>query len=335
MMNFIDPRAWLAWSVPDDPSHVTVQQIRRAWMLFLSCAAGGRRCTDCTTQATATRYVLSVVVMAIVSFCCTIASAEEPDRDTPGERVPAEDSADATHGWWDPTWRYRQRVTIDAVSLREDLVGFPLRLRFTDGQFARTLAAPDGRDLRIVGAGGTELPFEIVTWLPDDVLVYVRIPEIKAERDTQQFDIYYGNPGAPPAPKQTVWDDTYKMILHLQGDLADAVSGRQDAITREGWVFQDGWTPGLVGGESNPWVTFTPLAPGALVLDRDIVQGVGEAFTVTSVFAAESNKSGHWCRIWNWRADHCTIGNRFSFQGVSRARGRLWNWVCIRPQRFF
>jgi hypothetical protein len=46
------------------------------------------------------------------------------------------------HAWWDPAWRYRQRVSISPSEIDEDLVDFPITLRLKDAEFARTLAKP-------------------------------------------------------------------------------------------------------------------------------------------------------------------------------------------------
>ncbi len=165
--------------------------------------------------------------------------------------------------WWDNAWPYRQHIGIDARSITDDLDDFPLWVRLTDARFARALAAEAGRDLRAVGADGALLDLEMVSWTPDDVRFYVRIPKIRAGTANQGFDLYLGNPHAPALPAMPIWDKSHLAVLHLSGNVTDA-TGRGSTLLKQGFVVQNGWTAGLIMDQSHRWITFDSSNRGYL-----------------------------------------------------------------------
>ncbi len=186
--------------------------------------------------------------------------------------------------WWNSDWAYRHRVFIDATSIEEALADFPLRLELTDAVFARVLAAPDGHDLRAIDQTGNPLAFEIAAWQPNRVEVYVRCPEIRNGGAGQYVDLYFGNAGATQAACFPVWDEHYRVVLHLEGDRRDS-TGRPDIVTADGFVVQNGWTPGLMTSDIHPWLTFDDgFDHGFLKTAPDVVRDLGRQFTVTLRF---------------------------------------------------
>lgn len=167
--------------------------------------------------------------------------------------------------WWNRDWPYRQHVALDGRAVDEDLVDFPVRLQLDDAHFARTLAAGDGSDLRAVTANGEVLPLQLVSWTPDHVRVFVRVPRIKAGDAEQGFDLYFGHPTTTRPEVRTLWNGENLAVLHLAGDVNDA-TGRQPAVLRSGYVVQNGRTAGLVLEKSYPWLTFERDHPGFLQL---------------------------------------------------------------------
>jgi len=137
--------------------------------------------------------------------------------------------------WWNPAWQYRQRVSIDASELDEDLVDFPLGLRLTDTEFARTRAKSDGSDLRVISGEGVELPYEIVRWDSEAVELYVKLQKIAARTNGQYVDLYFGNPSAEVPPRAPAWDAHYRFVLHFAGNLDDA-KGKKGVLTSQGTV---------------------------------------------------------------------------------------------------
>ena len=196
----------------------------------------------------------------------------------PGASLAADD-------WWDAAWKYRQRVTIEAASIEEDLKNFPLRLCLEDGEFARTRARADGADLRVVGAGGTPLPHEVVAWGINEVKLYALIPEIQAAAAGQSVHLYFGNPEAGAIPARRLWDERYGMVLHVSGDLEDS-TGTPLPVRRERFVVQNGWTAGLIMHESFPWVSFDRNYKGFLDVNARVLEELGPDLTVLCRFRA-------------------------------------------------
>ena len=183
--------------------------------------------------------------------------------------------------WWLAEWKYRQRVTIQSDKISENLIDFPLGLRLKDADFARTLCKPDGEDLRIVDQEGRVLDCEIVGWEPDSVEIYVKIPRIYAGKSDQYVDLYFGNPQAKTIPVKKIWNSDYSLVLHLHKNLEDA-QGRLLTVERHGFVVQNGWTPGLIMADSNPWVTFDRQynRKGMLKVDPEIFKDIDTGFSL-------------------------------------------------------
>jgi len=174
--------------------------------------------------------------------------------------------------WWDAVWSYRQRFFMNASVIDEDLTDFPLGIRVTDTAFLRAHAQPDGGDLRAVDASGKMLDVEIARWANEGIELYVLVPEVAARAPGQYIDLYYGNAAASRQDPGHVWDADYRAVLHLAGDLTDAVTG-QPAATVQGKVnVADGAV--FDGGE-----------PGYLSIAPERVRGIGDAITIVVRFS--------------------------------------------------
>jgi hypothetical protein len=70
--------------------------------------------------------------------------------------------------WYDPSWLYRQKITIDHTRVAEDLADFPVLITHAGVQASLvTHARSDGADI-VVTAGDeiTKLKRELVTTMP-------------------------------------------------------------------------------------------------------------------------------------------------------------------------
>ncbi|MDB6168504.1 MAG: hypBA [Verrucomicrobia bacterium] len=168
--------------------------------------------------------------------------------------LPLAGAAAPAGDWWNGDWPYRQHVSIDARAIEGTLADFPLRMRLTDAQFARTLASPDGGDLRAIGASGEILPLEKVSWNPNAICFTVRVPRILGGAASGGFDLYFGHRAAPPLASGQVWNGSHLFVLPLAGETKDS-SSRRAVVARTGYVVQNGWTPGLIMEQSHPWLT--------------------------------------------------------------------------------
>ncbi|WP_349314923.1 beta-L-arabinofuranosidase domain-containing protein [Chitinophaga sp. MM2321] len=170
--------------------------------------------------------------------------------------------------WWNNAWKYRQLITIDAATLKEDLHDFPLSVRLQDAVFARTLAKNGGEDVRAVDMNGALLDVEVVLWAINDVRLYVKMPVISAGKGKQGFYLYFGNPRAA-AVTANMWASSYVAVLPLAGNVHD-ISARKQAVAKVGFVVQNGWTAGLIMGNSFPWITFDSNYKGFLEIDAPV-----------------------------------------------------------------
>ena len=117
--------------------------------------------------------------------------------------------------WYDPSWLYRQKVTIDHTLVAEDLTDFPVLITHAVVQaslFAH--ARSDGAD--IVVAGGdetTRLKRELVTYdaMAGELEFYVRIPSLFSLIDTEIY-VYYGNAGASETNDADTWNADYGVV---------------------------------------------------------------------------------------------------------------------------
>jgi hypothetical protein len=100
--------------------------------------------------------------------------------------------------WYDPSWIYRQKITIDHPLVAEDLTDFPVLITHAVVQaslFAH--ARSDGADIVVTGGDGvTKLKREIVTYdaIAGELELYVRIPSLTSLADTSTT-------ATPPRPK--------------------------------------------------------------------------------------------------------------------------------------
>lgn len=107
---------------------------------------------------------------------------------------------------------------------------FPVLVALDPTNFDYIKAQPDGADLRFTDPDGTVLPHEIEAWNEGgESFVWVRVPQIEANSDSDFVWMIYGNPDAldrqDPA---TLWSD-YEAVYHLT-NLSDSTARLADAI---------------------------------------------------------------------------------------------------------
>jgi biopolymer transport protein ExbB len=121
--------------------------------------------------------------------------------------------------WYDPSWLYRQKITIDHTLVAEDLTDFPVLI--TDAIVQASLfahARGDGADI-VVTAGHetTRLKRDLVTYdaMAGELELYVRIPSLSSVADTEIY-VYYGNAGAAETNDPDTWNADYGVVYHLK-----------------------------------------------------------------------------------------------------------------------
>lgn len=119
-------------------------------------------------------------------------------------------------------WSNRRTITFDNTTVNldvisTDLVDFPVLVKLEDGvniDYSKT--RDNGEDIRFTDSEGTVLSYEIELWDESGVsIVWVRVPMITADSDSDFIYMYYDNDEAEDAQEpQNVWDDDYKAVWH-------------------------------------------------------------------------------------------------------------------------
>ena len=115
----------------------------------------------------------------------------------------------------------------------ETLSDFPVLVRISEssieGFHYADCLQPNGGDLRFADSSGNLLASEVDTWNPSGTsLVWVKVPTLSA---ATKLTAYYGCIPGPPSNPTDVWDDDYKAVWHMNGDIAaipDSTSGMAD-----------------------------------------------------------------------------------------------------------
>jgi len=127
--------------------------------------------------------------------------------------------------WWNPSWPYRQRLTFDNSAQAENLIAFPVLVKLTSANFNFALAQPQGQDIRFIDSDNfTMLSYEIELWdsVAEEAIIWVKVPQIDANSDTDFIYMYYGNPSATDAQNPSyVWSNGYVAVYHFAEQIVD------------------------------------------------------------------------------------------------------------------
>ncbi|MEM6988856.1 MAG: DUF2341 domain-containing protein [Myxococcota bacterium] len=131
---------------------------------------------------------------------------------------------DASTGASATAWSIRLSTDLPAAVVKgeSELANVPVLVRLTPGRFDYAAAAADGSDLRFVSelADDVALPHEVERWEPDGTsLVWVRVPELGATPEEDEFWLLYGDTGLDPwSDPRDVWSNGFAAVWHFGGD---------------------------------------------------------------------------------------------------------------------
>jgi hypothetical protein len=132
--------------------------------------------------------------------------------------------AQAAPGWYDASWGYRKKITIDHNNVPSTLTNYPVLINTTDADWKDTangghVAQSDGGDILFTASDGTtKLAHEIEKYTPTtgELVAWVKVPSLSAISDTEIY-IYYGNAGsADQWDISGTWESDYKMVQHFE-----------------------------------------------------------------------------------------------------------------------
>ncbi len=109
------------------------------------------------------------------------------------------------NAWWNDDWSYRKELTLDTSSVvtSGDLENATVLVRLHTGNFGYFLdVSPKGEDIRFMADDDvTPLKYYIEKFDPvnEMAMIWVQIPKLAANSNTQKIWMYYGNPVAVAA----------------------------------------------------------------------------------------------------------------------------------------
>jgi hypothetical protein len=120
--------------------------------------------------------------------------------------------------WYNPSWLYRKKITIDQTKIDANLTDFPVYIKMADlGSDFFSLVQSDGEDIVVTAAdGSTKLKRELVainTGAQTGEL-WFKGSSISGTVDTE-FYVYYGNPAATETNDTDTWRSEFSSVHHL------------------------------------------------------------------------------------------------------------------------
>ncbi len=121
--------------------------------------------------------------------------------------------------WYNDSWEFRKNITLSlntATGVDSDLTDFPALVSITDLEIFEKTNETDLKDIIFTASDGTtKLAHEIERYdsSTGEVIAWVKIPTLSAS-DVTDIYIYYKGLDETDT-YTTVWDDNYRMILHM------------------------------------------------------------------------------------------------------------------------
>ncbi len=158
--------------------------------------------------------------------------------------------------WYNSSWNYRQKITIDHTKVTEDLTDFPVLINLagsTNPVFAEAQA--DGDDILFTSSDGTtKLSHEIESFTPTsatkNLTAWVKVPSLSSSTDTVLY-LYYGNSSASSQQNTTgVWSNGYAGVWHLPNGTS-LTANDSTSNANNGTISGATATAGKVDGSAN------------------------------------------------------------------------------------
>lgn len=173
-------------------------------------------------------------------------------------------SLSTSSNWYNNTWLYRKKITIDADSISgsTELTNFTFLVSLTSDSNLSSNAQSDGDDLLFASTSGTKYFHEIESYNNSTgaLTAWVKIPTLSATTDTEIY-LYYGNSSASnqeAACTQTdgsdcAWNGDQNLVMHFSetsGTQFDSTANNNDTtnITIFNSSNQGTTTNGIIAG---------------------------------------------------------------------------------------
>lgn len=172
------------------------------------------------------------------------------NQDDPGSfyALGTEENVPSSGSWYNASWGYRVKITVDAAEVDATLTNFPVFVDLSDLPAGfQTNVNSDGSDIRVTTDDGTtEVPREVVSYASGVGELHFKAPSLSSSVDTD-FYIYYGNSGASDYAvsatygRNNVWTEDFGFVCHMGGGtLVDSTGQVSDSSTQTGTLFSSG-----------------------------------------------------------------------------------------------
>ncbi|KPJ58334.1 MAG: hypothetical protein AMJ46_14325, partial [Latescibacteria bacterium DG_63] len=217
--------------------------------------------------------------------------------------------------WWNPSYAYREQITITAPASKDVPIGYPIKLTFDHASlYIDGKSQIDGDDIRIVywnGSSWTELDRTLFNnnltnsdWnLSNTTILFKAQADIPAGTSENNYYIYYGNPGASGPPTNTLSSRYFVAESLTETQTSSSTYATKVSLTftpsdaSEQWVVVGSWrqrstgTSNSYAGESQILVN-TVLREGTSRVGyrqaEDMWKTFASVFRITGVSSAQT-----------------------------------------------
>lgn len=160
---------------------------------------------------------------------------------------------------WLSNFQYRKKITFNNSAISENLVNFtvPIIFNSSNTDFWGHVQT-NGNDTRFIDADNTtELyyEFEKFNHTSDDMVAWVKVPQIDASSTTDYIWIYYGNSTVDfdsySSRSSNAWDSNYVAVYHFKDGSGSKIT--DSTLQHNATLYGSGshWTNGKIGGAYN------------------------------------------------------------------------------------
>jgi hypothetical protein len=147
--------------------------------------------------------------------------------------------------WWNTSWMYRKRLTINQTKVAGTLSNFPMLVNFTSEGDLASDAQDDGDDIVFTTNAGTKLNHEIESFngVTGALSAWVNVTSLSSTTGTIIW-MYYGNSACSSQQNgHGTWDSNFKAVYHLSettggsGAIKDSTSNHINGTNSSGVTF--------------------------------------------------------------------------------------------------
>jgi len=135
--------------------------------------------------------------------------------------------------WYNTSWKYRKKITVDYTKVASNLSSFPLLIDTTSDSNLASSALSSGYDILFTSSDGqTKLSHQVEKYTSSsgNLIAWVKT-NLSSSSNTILY-MYYGNSTASDqSDTANVWDSNYKLVQHLDEDPSGPAPQMIDSVT--------------------------------------------------------------------------------------------------------